>query len=218
MNIIQKAYFGLYNKEIDREVIVKYSGKFSSYNANVKYTSRKIEFHLSKDWRGVSEEIRIGLFQHLIAKLFKTKRTTMNMDMYEYFVKNIHIALPKKVEDATLQASFDRVNDDYFDGLFDKPSIGWGSKSKSQLGLYDYHTDTIRMSAIFKNAPDELIDCVMYHELLHKKHKFKSTGTRSHHHTRAFREDEHKFKDYKEIEKKLSRWAAKHKIKSWFWG
>ena len=218
MNIVQKAYFGLYGKEINREVIIKYSGKFSGYNANVKYTAWKIEFHLSKEWRGISEEIRIGLLQHLIAKIFKTKKKTMNMDMYDYFLKNIHIALPKEVEDYILQASFDRVNEIYFDGLMDKPSIKWGSHSKSQLGTYEYGTDTIKMSKIFEKAPDELLDAVMHHELLHKKHKFKSSAQRSRHHTKAFRDDERKFENYKEVEKKLNWWASKHKIKSWFWG
>ena len=130
----------------------------------------------------------------------------------------IHIALPKEVEDYILQASFDRVNEIYFDGLMDKPSIKWGSHSKSQLGTYEYGTDTIKMSKIFEKAPDELLDAVMHHELLHKKHKFKSSAQRSRHHTKAFRDDERKFENYKEVEKKLNWWASKHKIKSWFWG
>jgi len=63
----------------------------------------------------------------------------------------------------------------------------------------------------------ELLDFVMYHEMLHKKHKFSISGVKSRYHTKEFKEDEKKFGDVKLIEKKLTIFLRKHKRKlSWF--
>ena len=215
MDLIEKAYVELFpNKPLNRERSLKYSGKFSHYNANVHLTSNLIEFRLSKQWRGVSEEIKIGLLQHLFAKLWKVKLRTTNMDLYDYFLKSVHLAAPAQDNvDALLLASFERVNGRYCDGLIDQPRLVWGRHSKTKLGSYEYATDTIVMSSIFKDSPREFLDNVMHHEILHKKHKFKQKNGRCHHHTPAFRRDERKFEHFDDVERRLKYFLAKKKLK-----
>jgi hypothetical protein len=53
-----------------------------------------------------------------------------------------------------------------------------------------------------KNEECELIDFIMYHEMLHKKHGFGNFLKRSYH-NRQFRDDEKKFPNYRLIDKKL---------------
>jgi len=75
MKFVHKAFNELWpEEELRQEVSVKYSGKFSDYNANVSYTPWKMQFRVSKTWRGVDEDIRIGLIQSLLVKVFKSKR------------------------------------------------------------------------------------------------------------------------------------------------
>ena len=203
MGIIEEAFTRLYpNRDFKYNARIKYSNRFKDYNANVKLAGNNLEFGLSKKWRSVSKEIKIGLLQELMLSLFKGKKTTMNIDLYNRFIKNLHISINKSVSDPMLEESFERVNNLYFDGLIEQPNLVFGKSSHSSLATYEYQTDTINFSTILKRDL-EVLDYVMYHELLHKKLKFKHKGGKSFHHTAEFKRLERKFKDYKEMEQRL---------------
>jgi hypothetical protein len=220
MNIIQEAFQKLYpDKALNYSTSIKFSGKFKPYNANVQINrfSKHLKFKLSKTWRGVSREIKIGLIQSLLLRLFKGSRKTLNLDLYDSFIKNLHIAIPKTKSDPILLDSFNRVNETYFSGLIEQPNLKWGSASTTKLGSYEYQTDTITISSLFKSTEQELLDYIIYHELLHKKHKFKTSNTgKSMHHTNQFKKDEKQFKNQAEIEEKLKKLCRKTKIKRAF--
>ncbi len=204
MQIVEEAFKHLYpNRDFNYKVNLKYSAKFKPYNANVRYTSKKLEFSLSKKWKGVSREIVIGLIQSLLLKVFKGKKETIYIDLYNSFIKNLHVSIPKSKTHPILENSFNRVNETYFDNLVDIPNLEWGTFSRAKLGSYDYHTDTITISRIFINEDRELLDYIMYHEMLHKKLKYRSNNNRSYHHTSEFKKMERNFQHQKEIEKKI---------------
>jgi hypothetical protein len=72
----------------------------------------------------------------------------------------------------------------------------------------------VTISSILKNNR-LLLKFVLYHELLHKKHSFKTTKTgRSQYHTKAFRIDEKKFseKENIDVEKELESFVKKKKL------
>lgn len=210
MNIIEKAFYGLFpNRQFNYDAGIKYSGRFSSYNANLKFTIRKLDFRLSREWRYIDEDIKIGLLQSLMAKVFKTKKQTINMDLYNIFIRNIHSAVPKDRIDHDLEKSFDQVNNKYFLGLVEKPNLVWGRHSTTKLGSYDYHTDTITVSSIFRNT--EFVDYIVFHEMLHKVHKFKVKNGRSYHHSRIFKQREKDFDGAEILEKQLSSYIRKWK-------
>ena len=131
------------------------------------------------------------------------------MDMYNSFIKKLHLVVPKTNFDPTLESSFHRINEDYFDGLLEKPNLKFGKKTFSKLGSYEYATDTVTISKALEND-FELIDYVMYHELLHKKHQFTSKNGRSHHHTKLFRQKEKAFPNSSLMEKRLGRLRLKN--------
>ena len=211
--LIQEAFRQLYpEKEPRYDFSIKYSRKFKPYNANVKLYGNKLTFHFSKDWKKISREIQIGLIQELLTKILKDKRKTMNMELYNLFLKNVHIAVPKTKTDEVLEESFNKVNDDYFNGMLDKPNLQWGSSSTSKLGSYEYGSDTITISTIFKGNQQELLDYVMYHEMLHKKFKFENKNGRTVHHSPEFKRMEAKFPDRDLMEKEISRLARKHRF------
>jgi len=215
MGIIKEAFKRLYpDKEFDYQEKLKYSAKFNDYNANVKYTPDSLTFNLSRKWKGVSKEIQIGLIQSLLNRIFKTKIKTTNIDLYNIFIKRVHYTIEKTESDPILEESFNRVNEKYFYGLIEKPNLKFGRDSLTKLGSYEYGSDTIVISNIFKNE-QKLLDYIMYHEVLHKKHKFYNKNGRSYHHTKEFKKKEKQFDD-PEIEKKLEFFLAKHKIKKIF--
>lgn len=216
MHIINQAYAGIFSKDCPYEFSLKYSGKFKGFNANVIKKGNYIEFRLSRNWEPVSNDIKMGLIQELMVKLFKRNINTYHMDLYNIFLKKIHIAIPKTLNDPILNSSFQKVNDQYFLGFIEKPNLVWGNHSLSKIGSYDYGTDTISISQALKDAPQEILDYVMYHEMLHKAHKFTSKAGRSRHHTKKFRTAESAFKNQEQIEKQLDIHLAK-KRKPRFW-
>ncbi len=218
MNLVEKAFNMLYpDKNFDYGVSLKYSGRFKAYNANASLCGKKLAFNLSKKWKEVSDEdIKIGLIQSLLLRLFKGNKKTINIDLYNIFIKKLHLSIPKTKTDPVLEESFNRVNDQYFYGIIERPNLKWGSKSLATLGSYEYQTDTIKMSSIFRGAPLVLLDYVMYHEMLHKKHKFDVKGRRSYHHTSRFKKEEKKFEGQERVEKELKKFCRKYKRKMKF--
>jgi hypothetical protein len=220
--IVHKAYEGLFEQTLERKVIVKYYRSFKGYNATVRYTKDYLEFHLSHKWKDVGDDIKLGLIQHLLVKVFlpKEKRDfakTLNMELYEIFLKKVHLSIPKDNIDAVLLESFQRVNQEYFNGIIEDCNLVWGQKSSRKFGSYDYSTDTIKMSSIFRSFLPEknyLVDYVMYHEMLHKKLKYDHTKKGKRYHTTEFRYQERKFKNSAECEKELTMIASKKKIKN----
>ncbi len=169
-----------------------------------------IDIRMSKQIKNVSEEIQIGLIQTLLLKVFREKKkmTTTNMDLYNAFLKNVHIAVPKEVESPLLLEKFNKLNEQFFYGLLEQPSLRWGSYSKTKLGSYEYGNDTILISKHLENAPAEYLEYVLYHEMLHKKHKFSHKNGRSLFHTTAFKNDEAQFPRSMDIEHEIPRYIA----------
>jgi predicted metal-dependent hydrolase len=70
------------------------------------------------------------------------------------------------------------------------------------LGSYSFNSDAIKFNPVLMKD-SEALDYVMYHELLHKKLKFRSESGRSYHHTPEFKELERRFPNASQIEKRL---------------
>lgn len=203
-NLPLEAWQELYpQKEFPYDVSLYYSAKFRDYNAIIRKQKMNIEFGLSRSWEGVSDPIIIGLLQTLYARLLREKKKTMQMELYHDFIKNLHLAIPKIASPPELEESFLRVSERYLNHTLEMPTLRWGPPSKSRLGLYDFHTDTITLTSLLKGKPTRLLDYVMYHEMLHKKLKFSSHTTRSTFHSKAFREAEHQFENWQECEQEL---------------
>ena len=203
MKLVEQAFNDIFpEKDLENyNLKIKYTDKFKPYNANVRYTKNSLQFNLSKKWRNISKEIQMGLMQGLMLRIFKEKKATTNIDLYNSFMKNLHISIPKINNDPFLGESFNRVNEKYFFGLVERPNLTWHDSIR-RLGSYEYGTDTISMSKVL-GADTNLLDYVMYHEMLHKKHKFHCKNGRIHHHTKEFREMERKFDNSQEMEERI---------------
>ncbi|MBD3310865.1 DUF45 domain-containing protein [Candidatus Woesearchaeota archaeon] len=219
MDMITEAFRGLFpDRAFLYEGILKYSGRFKGYNANVRLSRKTMIFSLSKRWRPVSREIKIGLIQELMVRILKERGHTSNIDMYNYFMKNLHMGIVKDRQDPFLMESFNRVNQEYFMGMLEAPNLVFGKKSCRKLGSYDFGTDTITISTVLRETDPEVLDYVMYHEMLHKKHKFRHCNGRSYHHTAEFRQKEKKFKDSELMEQRLKQILKKGSFLSVFKG
>jgi hypothetical protein len=218
MKLAEEAFSELFPEKDMPNLALKYSGRFSAYNANVVKKGDALSFSLSRQWKNVDRTIQKGLIQHLLLKITRDHqrkkfiKNTINIDLYNSFIKNLHKSIPKTKTDPMLEQCFWKVNERFFFNTIEQPNLEWGGFSKRTLGSYNYQTDTITISKFFQNAPEGLLEYVMYHEMLHKKVKFKSTATKSYHHTSKFKEKEKEFPDAKKMEKAIEnflRWKRK---------
>lgn len=198
------------DENLNYHIQLRFSKKFSPYNANVRKTGSLLVFSFSEEWNRVSEEISIGLVQELLLKIMRRKaKETVNIGLYNSFVKNLHLSAQTRATDERLKLLFDTVNLAYFNGSVETPNLQWGLSSRRRLATYDYHTDTINVSRVFKEADDEIVSYLLYHELLHKKLKFRSRSGRSIHHGTQFRELEKAFENRDAIEQRLQTFVRK---------
>jgi hypothetical protein len=110
-----------------------------------------------------------------------------------------------------LAAVFDRVNAAYFAGQLPRPRLTWSRTfTRRKFGHYDHVKDWVMVSSTLDqpHVPEFVVDFLMYHELLHKKHGIHWVNGRGLAHTRAFYADEARFPRLTEAEaflKKLAR-------------
>lgn len=214
--LVETAFNRLFpGEKLTYAVKLKFSKKFSPYNANVRKLGNNLIFSFSTEWKKVNHEITLGLAQELLLKILGGKRaTTTNTELYNNFIRNLYLSAKKTGSDEKLQNIFNKVNEAYFSNSAETPNLKWGLNSRTKLATYDYHTDTIRVSSLFKEAEEELVAYLLYHEMLHKKLKFSSSGSgKTIHHSKKFRELEKRFENQQQIEKRLSSFVKEKRAK-----
>lgn len=212
MSLAKEAYASLFpGQQPEKELKVRYSGRFRGYNAGVRYSPGFMEFSLSRNWKDVDTQIKEGLIQTLILKAMGKKASTIQIELYNIFLKKVHQTTPKTRIDPALREIFLQLNERYFGNLLEMPNLVWGRHSLRKLGSYDYGRDTVILSrALFGNT--KLASFVLYHELLHKKHKFTTDGRGSLHHSRAFKTDELKYERHSEAESELAGFLRRKRV------
>ena len=109
-----------------------------------------------------------------------------------------------------LRESFDRVNATYFGGAMNRPRLTWSrSFTGRKFGHYDWIMDTVMVSRTLDSGdvPEFLVDFIVYHELLHKKHGLHWVNGRGYAHTTEFYREERQFSHYQESETLLGQLA-----------
>jgi hypothetical protein len=217
-NLAHKAYKELWNEECPYSIRLEYAGKFRDYGANIQLRGNSITIKMARRWKNISEEIQIGLMQELLIKILRRRgkqspKTTTSMDLYNSFVRHIHIAIPKNKSDPKLLESFNRVNDRYFLGLVETPNLIWGKLSKRTFGQYNFKNDTITMNPLLSEHDIKYLDYVMFHEMLHKQRKFERRGTKTIYHDSKFKRAEKIFENQETIEKELNNLTRKKRPK-----
>ncbi|MBI2191054.1 MAG: M48 family metallopeptidase [Planctomycetes bacterium] len=105
---------------------------------------------------------------------------------------------------------FESVNRSYFDGAMPRPRLRWSARALlSKFGHYRFAADEVMISSLLDRPelPRFVVEFVLYHELLHKKHGQRLNGCRLSYHTPEFRADEIRFERYREAEEILNRMA-----------
>lgn len=111
-----------------------------------------------------------------------------------------------------LGKSFQRVNQQYFQGELAPPHLVWNQRlTHRKFGHYQWDTDTVMVSSSLdqERVPALAVDFVIYHELLHKKLGARQAKQNRIAHTREFREAENQFAQAEKARQVLNRIARK---------
>ncbi len=213
MDLIQESFTRLFpEKEFTYKTKLEYNRRLSSFNANIKMHYNVLSVNMNLQWKDIEDEIKIGLVQSLLLKILKKKKEdTPNIILYNNFIKQIPTLTPKTKTDEVLEASFHRMNERFFLDQLEKPNLQWGTASFRKLACYNFHDDSITVSTLFKEAPKEVLDYLMFHEMLHKHFKFENKNGRSSYHSRAFRRAESEYPHQKEMERQIEGIIRNHR-------
>ncbi|MBS3123588.1 hypothetical protein J4437_03045 [Candidatus Woesearchaeota archaeon] len=204
MDLIEESYSRLFpEKSFNYQTELGYNLRLSDFNANIRLRGQVLSVNLNLQWKDIDEEIKIGLVQSLLNKIFKAKKQTRNIEMYNHFIKNIPSFTPKVKNDPILEESFIRVNWRFFNNSLEQPNLQWGLAAFHKLASYNFHEDAVTVSSIFKDCKEDVLDYLMYHELLHKELQFKHKNGRSAFHTKEFREREKQFLGFESIDREI---------------
>src|SRR5262249_17601343 len=96
--------------------------------------------------------------------------------------------------------------------MMSKPTLAWNRMlTARKFGHYQPGRDTIMISITLDDpeVPPFVLDFVMYHELLHKKHGSMTVNGRRLSHSPAFRAEEQRFAQYHEAERLIHELALR---------
>jgi hypothetical protein len=107
-----------------------------------------------------------------------------------------------------LAPMFVRLNAEYFDGVLRCPRLGWSRREwRRQLGCFDPGVDQIVMNVRLdrETVPPFVVEYILYHEVLHVKHPIRAAACGLQSHSKEFRAEERRFRDYERARQFLKR-------------
>src|SRR3989344_5168069 len=103
MDLISQAFSELYpEKEFGYTPVVRYSRKFTPYNARMQLRGNVLQLRLSYSWKEIDSNIVMGLAQVLMLRMFGGKKKTLSIDLYHSFLKKVPEVTEKGESDPVL--------------------------------------------------------------------------------------------------------------------
>jgi hypothetical protein len=179
-----------------------------------------IQLQLSEGFIAADESVFAALAQVIrFGKSAETNQIILQFSCTEEF-SEILLAMDLFVGDIAdaaqghvynLDNIFERVNRSYFHEALAKPQLAWSQTfTQRKYGHYEPSRDRVVLSRTLddRRVPSEVVEFVMYHELLHKHQGEVWVNGRQRVHTPAFRREERRFKDYDLAQMFLAKLAA----------
>ena len=190
---------------------------FAGLNHTARLNESRLVIRLSDIFTDAPAGVYHSLAYILLAKLYRKKIDGSHHRTYRAFILTGEIqerARLARIErrrfvrprgsrggHVDLDALFSRLNEQYFGCSLDKPQLSWSAKrSRYVLGRYDTTHHVIFISRIFDDPeiPAYVAEYVLFHEMLHVKHRSCVHNARLVVHTPEFKAEERTFLQYQE--------------------
>jgi hypothetical protein len=196
---------------------------FSSLRSNIALRGNRARVHISDVLSEAPTIVLEALAEILLAQLFRRRASEEARECYMAYI--FEPAVRRRVDEARrsrgrvrllpargrhfdLAEIFSRLNQRYFDGELSSCRIGWTPRSsRSVLGRYDpaHHTIAISRALDSESVPLEIVEYLVFHEMLHIRIPLERRGSRRVVHSRAFHEAEKAFPDYRRVRERLKK-------------
>ncbi len=182
----------------------------------------KSQFQINEGYIAGDDAILTALAQVVIEGKQSPATVTLRQFALSEEFSEILLAMELMVESVTdtakgqhydLSEVFEQVNQTYFDGTMVQPKLSWSAThTRRKFGHYEPARNRVVLSRTLdaKNVPSFVVEFVMYHELLHKKHGQIWVNGRQMVHTPAFRQEERQFELYQQAEDALQQIASQN--------
>lgn len=187
-------------------------------NNRIRLRDDLIHVKISDILRDAPLELHRALAEILLRKLYRKKVPASVSQTFQDYIKQTEMR-EKSIESRRtrgrkiligsqgahydLEQIFNLLNQIYFQNTIPKATLTWSNKDTSRiLGHHDSTHNSITISKTLDDnrVPRFVVECVMYHEMLHIKHPTRYENGRRYSHTPAFRRDEKEFAFYEEAE------------------
>ena len=200
---------------------------FAGLNHTIRIRKQRIYVRVSDILRDAPPAVYRALAHILVGKLFNQRPKVEHETLYRQYAYQPQILRAsdlarqrrgrKQLTGAVgrtydLDRIFVHLNRHYFDSVLPKPALSWSARrTKRILGHHDPVHDAIIISRSLDlvAVPEYVVEYVMYHEMLHVKHKSRIVNGRRIFHTPAFRVEEKRFAYYDEAVKWLEHSARR---------
>ena len=190
---------------------------FSSLRSNINLQGNRAKVRISDVLEQAPPLVLEALAEILLAQLFRRRPSTEARECYLAYVFEPAVRrridenrrqrgrlrlLPAQGRHYDLEEIFALLNRKFFKDELSCRRIGWSPKSsRSVLGHYDpaHHTITISRSLDSASVAPEVVEYLVFHEMLHIHIPLERNGSRRVMHSRAFREAEKQFPGYRRV-------------------
>lgn len=190
--------------------------RFTNLTSNIRLLQGQLIVKISDLLEQAPAHVQESLAYILLSKLFRQRPPKQMIEVYRLYLSRqdvrgrVHEVRQERgkkllVEPSgthfDLEAMYDRLNAQYFEGQMRRPLLGWSrQQSRTILGHYDAAHHAIALSRRLDRAevPACVVEYVLYHEMLHIKHPVEHKGVARRIHTKAFQQEEKLFAQYAE--------------------
>lgn len=200
---------------------------FSSLRSNIALQGNRARVHISDILLEAPPIVLEALAEILLTQLYRRRASEEARECYMAYV--FEPAVRRRVEEVRRRRSrvrmlpasgrhfdlaeiFARLNRRFFDNELQPCRIGWSTRpSRSVLGRYDpaHHVITISKSLDSETIPLEIVEYLVFHEMLHILIPLERRGSRRVVHSKAFHEAEKAFPDYRRVRERMKRIFAR---------
>lgn len=200
---------------------------YAGLNNTIRLNNKRVQVRLSDILADAPISIHRALASILVAKLFKRKVSDECERIFRNYANSPEVLRASDIARRRrgykqittshgrvyhLEKIFQRLNKKYFNNQLKQPIISWSlRRTKRMLGHHDPVHNTIIISKTLDspNVPELFIEYVLYHEMLHIRHKARIVRGRCYYHTAEFYRDEKRFQHYEEAMEWLDEFTSR---------
>ncbi|HUY14302.1 MAG TPA: M48 family peptidase [Terriglobia bacterium] len=194
---------------------------YANLRSTIRLTNHGIQARLSDVAASAPVIVLEALAEVLLASLFRRKPSPQARECYMAWTfdpevrgrvdanrrkRGFKLMQPPQGQHYDLEEIFQRLNRDHFQDFLPLPRLGWSPEhSITLLGHHDAAHGTITISRMLDSptVPLEVVEYLVYHEMLHMVYPVQRKGHRRVIHSREFQESERRFPNYRSVQQTL---------------